>query len=523
MQVRDGSGALGEMAGTTARVPAPREPASGPIRVRRTPGPAEAALGGLTLALLLALAWTVVTYPFRGDQAIFSLIGRQVLHGETLYTDLWDVKQPGVFLWYGLADALGLGEVGARLLDVLAAVAFGACVWALLRRRTATRRVRRWLPALATGVLLASAGPGDFGQLEMLCLVPAVGAFALVAADPDRTPGWRRIVGGAVCVGVVGVFKLPLAAVTGLALLVFLVLRLRGRARVLALPVVVGAALVPLLVVLAWLAARGAGGAALRVWLLDAVEMGAAHGSRSPARLLEGLGRYLLWTAPVVLLAARRGVGAFRRRDALDLAMVAFAVLHVLSVAGQFGWWYQWYFLSAPLVVLALRGLDDLASRLARGPRPGRAIALLAVACLPLLAHAASWTGPAVLDGGGFTAASRARIDERVAGYDTIRAEIAAAGVRPADSLFVLGDPLYHLLAGKPLVVRTNGWDYDLMADRQWREMAGEVATARPSVVLVDDQAADWLAERGPDLRAVLARDYTPVRGAAEGTWYRLR
>jgi hypothetical protein len=41
--------------------------------------------------------------------------------------------------------------------------------------------------------------------------------------------------------------------------------------------------------------------------------------------------------------------------------------------------------------------------------------------------------------------------------------------------------------------------------------------------VLVDDQAADWLAERGPDLRAVLARDYTPVRGAAEGTWYRLR
>ncbi|MCE0768521.1 hypothetical protein LWC35_37355 [Pseudonocardia kujensis] len=520
MQVRNGSEALGERQGTEARVPAPREPSTGPVQVSRSSVAAEVALAAVALVLL---GGTVLTYPFRGDQAIFALIGRQVLHGETLYTDLWDVKQPGVFLWYGLADALGLGETGARLLDVLAAVAFGACVWGLLRRRTSTPWVRRWLPVLATGVLLASAGPGDFGQPEMLCLVPAVGAFALVAADPDRAPGWARIVGAAVCVGVVGVFKLPLAAVAGLALLVFLALRLRGRARVVAVAVVLGAALVPVLLVLAWLAARGAGGAALRVWLVDALDMGAAHGSRSPFRLLEGLGRYCLWSAPVVLLAARRAGSAWRRRDALDLAMVAFAVLHVLSVAGQFGWWYQWYFLSAPLVLLALRGLDDLAPRLARGPRRGRAITLLAVACLPLLAHAASWTVPAVLDGGGLTAASRARIDERVAGYGTIRTEIAAAGVRPDDSLFVLGDPLYHLLADEPLVVRTNGWDYDLMADRQWRELAGEVAAARPTVVLVDDQAAGWLAERGPDLRVELARDYTPIRTGAEGTWYRLR
>lgn len=519
MQVGNESEVVGHRQAAEVGLPAPREPATGPIRVRRSSLVAEIGGGAVALALL---AWTVVTYPFRGDQAIFSLIGRQILHGETLYTDLWDVKQPGVFLWYGLADALGLGETGARLLDVLAAVAFGACVWVLLRRRTSVPWVRRWLPVLATGVLLASAGPGDFGQLEMLCLVPAVGAFALVAADPGRIPGWRPITGAALCVGVVGVFKLPLAAVAGLALLVYLALRLRGRARLVAVPVVVGVALLPVLLVLAWLTARGAGGAALRVWLLDAVEMGAAHGSRSPTRLLDGLGRYCLWSAPIVLLAVRRVATTWRRRDALDRAMVAFAVLAVVAVAGQFGWWYQWYFLAAPLVVLALRGLDGLAPRLT-GPWRGRATVLLALACLPMVAHAASWTVPMMLDGGGFTAASRARIDERVAGYDTIRAEIAAAGVRPDDSLFVLGDPLYHLLAGKPLLVRTNGWDYDLMADRQWKELAGEVATVRPTLVLVDDQAAGWLAERGPDLREELARDYRPIRDGAEATWYRLR
>ncbi|WP_433556396.1 hypothetical protein ACQPWY_29670 [Pseudonocardia xinjiangensis] len=510
------------------RVPA-MEPAGGPIRStspRTRPGRgrhrrAERRRAEVTLTLIVlgALSWIVVTWPFRGDQAVYALIGRQILHGQALYTDIWDIKQPGVFLWYGLADLTGLGEIGTRALDVVAAFAFGACVHVLLRGRLTTPWVRRMLTALATAVLLLAAGPGDFGQLEMLCLVPATGAFALVAAEPRRAPTWRRIVLAGLCVGVVGVFKLLLAGVVGLALLVYLVLHLGGRRRFAAVPVVVAAALVPVGLTLAWLATQGAFGAALHVWLVEALEMGSAPGSRDPARVLEGLGRYVLWMFPVVVLAAWQAATAWRRRDPLDLAMGAFVLLDVLAIATQFAWWYQWYFVSAPLVVLALRRLDVLAPRL-WGPRWA---VLLAALCLPMLAHAASWALPTVLDGGGFTAASRDRIDERVAGYDTIRTELAAAGVRAGGSLYVVGDPLYNMLAGAPLVVRFDGWTYDLMTDGQWREIATEVGAVEPAVVMVDADAREWVADRGQDLQQVLARDYVRYRTSAEGTWYRLR
>ncbi|GAA4543027.1 hypothetical protein [Pseudonocardia xishanensis] len=478
---------------------------------RRAPrtGRWELVVAGVVLA---GLSWMVMTWPFRGDQAIFSLIGRQVVGGQTLYVDLWDVKQPGIFLWYGL---FGFDELGMRALDVAMAFAFGAVVWGLLRRRTGSARLRRLLPFLATGVLLLAAGPGDFGQLEMLCLVPAVGAFALVAADPDRVPGLRRIALAGLCVGVVGVFKLLLAGVVGVALLVHLGFTLR-RHRIAAGVVLTAASFVPVLAVLGWLATQGALRETLHVWIVEAARMGAAPGSRSVSRIAEGLGRYVAWMFPVVALAGWRAAGAWRRRDALDLAMIAFVVADVVAIATQFAWWYQWYFASAPLVVLALRALGSVRWR-------PRTAAVVGVLCLPMLAHAGSWVLPTLLDGGGLTAASRERIDERVADYDTLRTEIAAAGLRPGDSLYVLGDPLYNRLSGTPLTVRFDGWTYDLMSDDQWSEVAAEVATTRPSVVLVDAGAAEWVADRGRAVGAELSRDYLPYRTSEQGTWYRLR
>ena len=462
--------------------------------------------------VLGGLSWMVMTWPFWGDQAVYALIGRQMLHGQTLYVDLWDVKQPGIFLWYGL---FGFGEMGMRTLDVLMAFAFGGCVWALLRRRTPSPRLRRLLPALATGVLLLAAGPWDFGQLEMLSLVPATGAFALVAADPEREPTYRRIVLAGLCVGVVGVFKLLIAGVVGIALLVYLFARLRG-GRIAASVVLTAASLVPVLAALVWLFTQGALAETLHVWFVEAAQMGSAPGARSLSRVGEGLGRFVLWMFPVVVLAAWQAATAWRRRDPLDLGMVAFLVADVAAVGTQFAWWYQWYFAAAPLVVLALRRLSAIRWR------PRTAI-VLAVACLPMLAHAGAWALPDVLEGGGFTAASRERIDERVGRYTTIENEIAAADLRPGDSLYLLGDPLYNRLSGTPQPLRFDGWTFDLMTDDQWQEVASEITNGRPDVIMVSSDAASWVADRGRGVTAELSRDYVAYRTSAEGTWYRLR
>ena len=54
---------------------------------------AAAALVVFTGALCLAL-------PFWGDQALFTVYARQLAEGAVLYRDIFDVKQPGIFLFY---------------------------------------------------------------------------------------------------------------------------------------------------------------------------------------------------------------------------------------------------------------------------------------------------------------------------------------------------------------------------------------------------------------------------------------
>jgi hypothetical protein len=498
----------------TAAPPAPR------TTVR--PAPTSPITVVLAAVALLVLSWVVVTYPYRGDQAIFALLGRQWLQGAIPYVQLWDVKQPGVLLWYGLTDLLGLGEAGSRVLDVVATFALGLIVASLVRSRLTHPGLRRWVPLLAAGAVLLAAGPGDFGQIELLGLVPSLGAFVLVDTGRHRRLTVGRLLGAGLCLGLMGVLKLPLAAVPGVALLVMLALRLPRRQWLRTVALLAAGAAVPLLAVCAWLAVDGALGAALHTWFVDSVAMGATPGSRSLPRLLEGAGRYVAWTAPVAVAAAWQAVVGIRGRDPLDIAMATWIVLDVLAVSGQFGWWYQWYFLTGPLLVLAARRADAL---LTHPPVRRRALAIAAACAVaaPMLAHGAVWLGGTVLDGGGLTAASRERIDDRVADYDTVRGEAAAAGLRPEDSLYVLGDPLYNYLTDHPLTVRTDGWAYDLMAAYQWDDLAGEIRASRPAMVFLQEPAPDWVRDRGPAVTRELARDYDTVRVSSEGVWYRLR
>jgi hypothetical protein len=73
----------------------------------------------ILLAVLLASV-LLLTYPFGRDQGIFAVIGEGILHGKVPYRDRWDVKTPGIFLVFALAQALfGHTMVGPRIIEVV--------------------------------------------------------------------------------------------------------------------------------------------------------------------------------------------------------------------------------------------------------------------------------------------------------------------------------------------------------------------------------------------------------------------
>lgn len=91
------------------------------------------------------------------------------------------------------------------------------------------------------------------------------------------------------------------------------------------------------------------------------------------------------------------------------------------------------------------------------------------------------------------------------------------------DTLHVLGDARYQLLADRPYTLGTNGWSAEFVPPQRWIVVADELRRARPTMVLLDPSAAAAMHRRGPEAEAVLQVAYDVVRTTQAGTWYRLR
>ena len=61
--------------------------------------------------------------PFERDIASHAVIGREILHGRQLYSDLWDSKPPAIFLTYAVFNLVfGMGPLAVYFLGVTAAI-----------------------------------------------------------------------------------------------------------------------------------------------------------------------------------------------------------------------------------------------------------------------------------------------------------------------------------------------------------------------------------------------------------------
>jgi len=61
--------------------------------------------------------------PFLKDITVYAVIAHEMLSGKDLYSELWDVKPPGVFITYAVAEMIaGYGHQSIYLLNVIAAL-----------------------------------------------------------------------------------------------------------------------------------------------------------------------------------------------------------------------------------------------------------------------------------------------------------------------------------------------------------------------------------------------------------------
>ncbi len=503
-------------------------------------GRADLVLVG-TLLVIAALGVLVSVQPFTGDQALFASGARQLAHGDVLYRDFWDVKQPGIYGFYLLGGELvGYGEVRVHLFELGVLLAFAALLGISLRDRFRHRWIASVVPLLVAGTFYATAEPVQLGQIESLVGVPLYVTLwsGARASQTRRRAPW--LLGAGLAGGVVLAFKLVLAPIV-LALWLVAIVPTRVAAGAAAPPgrrkppgvahdagwILLGAA-IPVGLVVAYLAVHGQLATA-RWTYLDVPRVATGLAGRPADRLVGGLARTTArWAFPLGLGAIGVVAGIRRGWDRFAWGLAWWIALGVPVFLAQHWWIYQYAMFLVPVGVFAGDGLEAVVESWSRTDRTRR-VGLVAGGLLllaPLGLRIESNTRVVVRHGFALTAgdrrALRAEVEPHYRAADAWARHLRRVGPTP-HGVYVLGNPLDLYRSGRRQSVAVNGWSPEQYPAEVWARLTRELVRAGPDEVVVDRFSARIMRERSPRTLRVIHARYRRVGGHGADTWYRRR
>jgi hypothetical protein len=477
----------------------------------------------LTLGVLALVALVHVPFPFGPDQSFAAVVGNELRHGQVLYTDVWDVRQPGIYVFFtvgGIAP-FGMTEGGVHLLEAVSFLAFAVVLQRTLRPLVQHDWVAAVSPLFVVGAYWAAADAHLLTQIEALVLFPLYVAIWGVTARAPSNASTRRLVvtgvAGAAVIALKLIYLPVIAIVWGIAFVDLL--RDRGwRDALRAVRWLLVAFAVPIAALVVYLAAAGALSEALWTFFvfpfhqrkLDLRDASRLHSS------LDYLVRNFVWTVPLALVGTvlRRPV-----RDRFVLGMLVWLFAGAALLLAQTWYPYQFQLLIGPLGVLAVLGLD----RLVATPRAATTIAAVVAAALLALIPLKTLAGKSVTfarDKFTLTAEGRARYHEKYAPWYPVAAQSAAfLGERGAlpGPIHVFGEYEVHRQSHRRMAIAINGLTPEQLDDRLWRKTREQLAAAQPPYVFVSDFADQIMRERSPQTRAFLEDDYCELRPAEAG------
>jgi hypothetical protein len=500
-------------------------------------------LAGLALVAFLGLMH--LAYPFDGDQALFTEGALKISRGAVLYRDFWDIKQPGVFIFYLLGGLIfGFTEIGIHAFELLYLLILAGVLLVTLRGRLENRSLSALIPVLTVGFYYTITGPWHLTQVEALVGLPLYLTlwFSTSSIDNDKKRSATLFFSG-IFGGITLLFKLlfaPIVFAFWLVLFYELIIRRRqhkpGKIAAHAVPLVTGL-LVPVgLAVLYFGYNHALGEAGYAAFTYPSRAMAAIH-SPVPDRLVNGLRWFLGNFSPLIALSVVGAYSRLRKRfDPFIASMVLWLIIGFAVILIQrLSWWdYQYMLLFPPLGVLAVCGIDAIWSGIkkpsATYQQNHRSFTLVfTLALLTLFSPSLMTLG---LKGYKFarfrfawTADRRNAYQDDLSGtYRAGRTDLSflsSSTSRPG-KIFVCGNPIFYILSGREQAISSNGWMLELFLAEQWRQFEYELLEVRPRYIFVDKEYSALINEHSPDIAAILSDLYTKVHVNSNGIWYEL-
>ncbi|HZT43518.1 MAG TPA: glycosyltransferase family 39 protein [Chthonomonadaceae bacterium] len=349
---------------------------------------------GIGLAVVALLGLPALLYPFCVDQGMFAYIADVWLRGGLPYRDAWDIKPPGIFAIYALAQLFfGRGMVAAHIADLLATLIAAGGLYALARRQFSA-------PAAAFAPILFGIAYYtqflfcDVAQTEGFAAPLAVWTvYAILRWRENGRYSWPMLAGA--CLGGLALLKTPFVLIGLLAVAPLMASRRRHQdaRRWNNLGLFLMSAAVPLLLTVVYFAVQGALGQL--TFLLAAQK---AYGSRTmgsplyflhvmPARFLDFCSRHSFVVVLGALAAVPNAVMVRRKVSYWPDQPLLYGWLGLNALIILMQWRlfeYHFLVLLPPLALLAAGTLGGLQQALAR--RPERLVRVCGLAFALLMA-----------------------------------------------------------------------------------------------------------------------------------------
>ncbi len=500
-----------------------------------------AVIGTIFLIGLLHLA-----QPIYDDQALFIIGAEAINKGAVLYRDFWDIKQPGIFLFYLMAGKLfGFNEVGAHAFELLYLTAFSIVLMKTMKKYYRQAWLASLAPLFTVGIYYGVAGISQLGQVEGLVSFPMFLClwFAYTASQEAQFRGARFFVSGLMG-GIALIFKLMFAPIV----LAFWVTTLgsmmlgEGRRAIKSVAVngaaVFAGVFIPLSVMFAYFARAGALDVVYYTFFVYPPRAIAILPHAGPGRLFDGLQWFFSHFAPVMALAL---VGAWtslsKRANLLTTNLVLWVIVGS-SVIGlqRLSWWrYQYLLLFLPLGLLAVKGIEAL------WPEPKDAgsdtVWTAHQLVLPILSLVLLFSPilnsflmkSLVLASYRFHVINREERQryqsDKFLYPDSLypstiqEVEFLSGPDSMPGEIYVAGSPMFYFLSGRHQAIALNG-ELDFFLPEQWRGLEEGLNQTKPAYIFVASMYRDLFEKNTPGTVRFLAANYCVFRTSSRGTWY---
>lgn len=461
-----------------------------------------------------------------GDQSLFVVIAQQLDMGKVLYQDLFDYKQPGIYLFYLLAGkVVGWDDIGIHLFELGYWIIFTLILFYAVKEYQLFRLQYFYslLPLFIIGVYYCNAHWLHLTQLEAIINFPIfLIVWLLDRAYKSKGNLFLTYFATGVLVAVVLLSKLVFAPIiAGFFLIHFLFVwkahNLTYIVRTQIFPLVLGF-VIPVSVFLFYVFHHHIETLVFDIYFKIPASVIGLTDQIDPERLMTSV-KWFIKKMIVFLILAGIGVFMIRKIESHFLSLLlAWAVVGLFVVLMQkTSWWaYHFQLLYVPIGFFAAIGLDLILYHLfqyqliKKARIESFAIILVLVSIFYIQYHTL-WKN--------HTASNVTKLNT----YDYAQEEVAnvLSVLKEKDTMFVCGNPRMYVLASRLPELSTNGWILEYYLDFQWEAFYTELVKSPPTYLFVKVDYDKLIQEKNKSLWQHIINNYSIFESLEHGTWFK--